>query len=424
MKFFTKNSFSKNVAILLTGTIIAQAIPLAISPVLTRLFSPEEFGLFAVYFGISQIISVFITGRYEMAIILPEKDEDAINIVAVSMIITLFISIISLLIIFPLRYVIATVLNSPDVANYLLLIPVTVFAIGIYTIFNLWLNRKGHYKNITTGKITRSAFSSLFSIGFGMTLFKTGGLIIADTIGQLIAGFFVLIKSLKSDRDKVSKVSKAGMMKQAKRYVHFPKFNVISGLFEKASGQLPVILLASFFGTAISGLFSLSQRIIAAPGSIVGASVGDVFRQQVSIEYQKNGDCRETFLDLLKLLLLIGIIPFSVLAVFAPFLFSFIFGPEWRIAGEYAQIMILMFFLSFVVSPLSNMFIIAEKQKIDLVIQIILFIFVSVSFIVGYNIFKHPKAAILFYSVTYCVKYCIELYLSFQFSRGIKKSLS
>ena len=406
------------------GTVAAQAIPLAISPVLTRLFSPADFGLFALYFGVSQIISVFITGRYEMAIILPEKDEDAINVVAISIIITLFVSIISLIIILPFRNTFAELLTSPEISNYLLLIPLTVFAIGIYTIFNFWLNRKGQYKNISAGKITRSMLSSFFSIGFAFTLLKTGGLIIADTIGQLTAGLFVFFKSIKNDKDKIHFISKRSMISQSKRYVHFPKFNIISGLFEKASGQLPVILLASFFGTAISGLFSLSQRVIAAPGSIIGASVGDVFRQQVSIEYQKTGECRETFLDLLKLLLLIGIIPFSVLSIFAPFLFSFIFGPEWRVAGEYAQIMTLMFFLSFVVGPLSNMFIIAEKQKIDLFIQIILFIFVSVSFIVGYNIFKHPKVAILFYSATYCVKYCFELYLSFQFSKGLKKSLS
>jgi O-antigen/teichoic acid export membrane protein len=127
-------------------------------------------------------------------------------------------------------------------------------------------------------------------------------------------------------------------------------------------------------------------------------------------------------MKLFKLLLIIAVIPFILLFFLAPFLFSFIFGPEWRVAGEYTQIMTVMFFLSFVVSPLSNMFIIAEKQKIDLFIQIILFIFVSVSIIVGYNIFKHPKVAILLYSITYCVKYCIELYLSFLFSKGKKNA--
>jgi O-antigen/teichoic acid export membrane protein len=353
-----------------------------------------------------------------MAIILPEKDEEAINIVAISMIITLFVSLLSLIIIIPFRHTFALLLNSPQLEHYLLLVPVTVFAIGIYTIFNLWLNRKGFYKDISAGKISRSAFSSIFSLGFGMTLLKSGGLIIADTIGQLVSGIFVMIKALKYDRDKMSKISLVEMKKQAVRYVHFPKFNIVSGFFEKASGQAPVILLSSFFGPAVSGLFSLSQRIIAAPGSLIGSSVGDVFRQQASIEYKKNGNCTKTFLSLLKFLVLIAVIPFAILIVFAPFLFSFIFGPEWRIAGEYAQIMTIMFFLSFVVSPLSNMFIIAEKQKIDLIIQILLFSFVSVSFVVGYNIFRHPKAAILLYSVTYCIKYCIELYLSFQFSKG------
>jgi O-antigen/teichoic acid export membrane protein len=412
------DKFSRSVLTLLIGTIVAQAIPLAVSPVLARLFTPEAFGLFALYFGISQIISVFITGRYEMAIILPEKDEEAINIVAISMIITLFISLFSLIVILPLRHVFSLLLNSPQLEDYLLLVPVTVFAIGIYTIFNLWLNRKGYYKDISAGKITRSAFSSIFSLGFGMTLLKSGGLIIADTIGQLISGLFVMIKSAKYDRKLIKKISLVEMKKQALRYVHFPKFNIVSGFFEKASGQLPVILLSSFFGPAVSGLFSLSQRIIAAPGSLIGASVGDVFRQQASIEFQKNGNCSGTFVSLLKFLVLIAVIPFAILIVFAPFLFSFVFGPEWRIAGEYAQIMTVMFFLSFVVSPLSNMFIIAEKQKIDLIIQILLFSFVSVSFVVGYNLFRHPKAAILLYSVTYCVKYCIELFLSFQFSKG------
>jgi O-antigen/teichoic acid export membrane protein len=122
------------------------------------------------------------------------------------------------------------------------------------------------------------------------------------------------------------------------------------------------------------------------------------------------------------LLVLLAIIPFLVVFIFSPFLFSFIFGAEWRIAGEYAQIMTVMFFLSFIVSPLSNMFIIAEKQKIDLIIQILLFGFVTLSFIVGYKIFSNPKVTIMIYSIIYSIKYCFELYLSYKFSKGVKIS--
>jgi O-antigen/teichoic acid export membrane protein len=204
----------------------------------------------------------------------------------------------------------------------------------------------------------------------------------------------------------------------AKRYSHFPKFNVVSGLFEKGSGQIPIIMLSMFFGASVTGFFSFSQRIIAAPGSLIGVSIGDVFRQHASIEYKEKGNCHGTFLKLFRLLVLVAVIPFTIILLFSPSIFSFVFGAEWRIAGEYAQIMTVMFFLSFVVSPLSNMFIIAEKQDLDLVIQIILFTFVVISFIAGYRIFNHPKIAIALYTIIYSIKYCIEFYLSLQFSRG------
>jgi O-antigen/teichoic acid export membrane protein len=402
----------------MAGTIIAQAIPIAFSPVLTRIFSPENFGLFAVYFSISQLLSVFITGRYEYAIILPEKDEDAINVVALCLSITIIVSLLSLLIFIPFRFVIADLLNMHEIGNYLVLMPLTVFAIGVYTTINIWFNRKGFYKNISSGKVLRSSFTTFFSIGFGLTLMKSAGLIIADTIGQLAAMVYVFSKSLRFDRDKILLISRIAMIEQARRYIHFPKFNIISGLFEKGSGQIPVIFLTAFFGSSVTGLFSLSQRVIAAPEGLIAVSVGDVFRQQASLEYQQNGSCRKTFLKLFKILLLIAIVPFIFLAVFAPFLFSVIFGQEWRIAGDYTRIMTIMYFLSFVVSPLSNMFIIAEKQKIDLFIQVVLFTFICLSFIFGYNIFNNSRTAILLFTITYSLKYCVEFYLSYRFSKG------
>lgn len=363
-------------------------------------------------------MSVFITGRYEYAIILPEKDEDAINVVALCLSITLLISLVSAVIFVPFRYQIADLLNKHEIGDYLFLIPVTIFAIGVYSTFNLWFNRKGFFKNVSIGKIFRSSFSSFFSVGFGVTVLKSAGLIIADTIGQLAAAFYLSFKFLRSDKDIIKSVSKSGMNEQAKRYKQFPKYNILSGLLEKGSGQVPVILLTAFFGSSVTGLFSLSQRVIAAPEGLISVSIGDVFRQKASLEFQQNGNCRKSFLDLFRLLLSISIIPFLILAIFAPFLFAFVFGEEWRIAGNYAQIMTIMFFLSFIVSPLSNMFIIAEKQKIDLFIQIFLFTYICLSFIAGFNIFKDPGKAILIYSVIYSIKYCIEFYLSYRFSKG------
>jgi O-antigen/teichoic acid export membrane protein len=403
----------------MTGTLIAQAIPVAFSPVLTRLFTPENFGLFALYFSISQIMSVFITGRYEYAILLPEKDEDAINIVALCISITLLVSFVTLLIFVPFRHQLAELINKQEIASFLALIPATIFAIGIYTTFNLWFNRKAYYNNISAGKILRSSASTIFSVGFGVTIVKTAGLIIADTIGQLLAAFFMLVKFLKCDKLFMKNITVAGMKMQAVRFNQFPKYNILSGLLEKGSGQIPVILLSGFFGSAVTGFFSLSQRIIAVPEGLISVSIGDVFRQKASFEYKKNGNCRKTFLNLLKMLLMVSVIPFIILAFSAPFLFELFFGEEWRLAGTYAQIMTVMFFLSFVVSPLSNMFIIAEKQRIDLIIQIFLFTLICISFIAGFKLFNNAKTAIIFFTATYSIKYFVEFFLSYKFSNGV-----
>lgn len=416
---FLSSPFSKSVLTLMTGTMIAQAIPVAISPVLTRLFTPENFGLFALYYSISQIMSVFITARYEYAIILPEKDEDAINVVALCLSITVMVSVLSLLVFIPLRHEIAYLLKKDNLPTFLVLIPITTFAIGVYTTFNLWFNRKGFYRSISTGKIVRSSVSTFLSVGFGLTLIKSAGLILADTIGQLSAAILMAWRFLKYDKPKLKKISIPKIKEQANRFIHFPKFNIISGLMEKGSGQIPVLLLSGFFGASIAGFFSLSQRVIAAPEGLISVSVGDVFRQQASLEFQKNGNCRSIFIELFKMLIVISLIPFLILAFAAPVIFELVFGEQWRIAGGYVQIMTFMYFLSFVVSPLSNMFIIAEKQKIDLMIQIFLFTFICVSFIAGYSIFRKPEAAILLYTITYSIKYILELYLSYKFSRGV-----
>lgn len=424
LAFSGSKSFSRNVLILMTGTIIAQAIPLAVSPLLARLFSPEQFGLFALYFSISQIFAVFVTGRYESAIILPDEEDDAVNLLALSISITIAVTLILVLLVFAARFVLADILHKAGLYKLILLMPLTVLSIGFYNTFNLWLNRTGKFSDISTGKILRSAFSSGFSIAFGLTVLKTGGLIVADTIGQFCAGVFVLGRSLKEGSAKILSFRKDRMKAMAIRYKHFPKFNVVSGLFEKGAGQMPVILLSGFFGQAVTGFFSLSQRIIAAPGSLIGVSVGDVFRRHASAEFSEKGNCHETFMKLFRILLLISVVPFVLLFAFSPAVFAFIFGEEWRIAGEYTRIMTVMYFLSFVVSPLSNMFIIAEKQNIDLVIQIFLFAFVTISFIAGHSIFGDPASAILLFSITYSVKYCIEFWLSYRFSKGRKPDIN
>ena len=137
-RFLPKSEFGRNVLTLMTGTTIAQAIPIAISPILTRIYTPEDFGLFAFYASIASIISVVATGRYELAIMLPKKDDDAINIVVLSILISFLVSLLSLIIVLVFNTQITNLLGNPEIANWLYFIPLTVLFTGIYQSFNYW----------------------------------------------------------------------------------------------------------------------------------------------------------------------------------------------------------------------------------------------------------------------------------------------
>lgn len=420
IKRLWNDKFSRNVLTLMTGTVISQAIPIAISPILTRIYTPEDFGLFALFFSVTSILSIIISARYEMTIILPEGDKDAVNLLALSIVITAGISLITLVLVLLFADVFAGWLHEPKIAGWLIFIPVSIFMIGIYQALSYWLNRKSRYTALSGTRITRSVGASVASLGLGYTAVKPGGLIIGDTIGQTITSAYVAWDFWRKDRHLLRNITKTDTLRLAKRYKHFPLFNMFSGLLEKGSGQVPLLLITSFWGLTISGLFSLSMRVISVPGSVIARAIGDVFRQQANEEFLEKGNCRRSFRKMTILLSAMAVIPFSLLFIFATPLFAFAFGPEWAVAGDYARIMTIMFFLQFIVSPLSNMFLIAEKQKIDLLIQAILFTFVCAAFLAGYNIFHNPVVAVSLFTAVYSIKYCVEFYLSYRFSFGKK----
>ncbi|MDD3506007.1 MAG: oligosaccharide flippase family protein, partial [Sulfurimonas sp.] len=181
-----KSEFSKNVLTLMTGTTIAQAIPIAISPILTRIYTPEDFGVFALYVAIASILSVIATGRYEMAIMLPKKDEDAVNIVALSIIISFFVSFISLVIVFIFNAKITNILGNPEISNWLYFIPITVLLTGVYQSFNYWSNRKKQYKRLAISRVVQSGSTATTNLGMGFGQMGSSGLILGQVLGLSI----------------------------------------------------------------------------------------------------------------------------------------------------------------------------------------------------------------------------------------------
>jgi O-antigen/teichoic acid export membrane protein len=410
-----KNDFNKNVLTLFTGTTIAQIIPIAITPILTRIYSPEEFGVFSLYMSIVMILSVLSTGRYELAIIIPKSDKDAINIAAFSLFVNIFMCFSILLFFLIGGKQLKKILGVNELGIWLYIIPVSLLLIGVYQIIYYWFNRKKMYRVMSNNKVTQQmgiGFSNII-IGFAS---RNGGLILGNVIGQFLALFLIGKKFLNKEKKILLEISKKEMLIQAKRYVDFPKYLTLAHTLNVSSSNLATIMFTSFFNTVVVGYFSLTQRILRFPLTIIGSAVSDVFRQKAADELIKFGNCKTLYLKTLFSLLFLGIIPFTILYILSPWLFSFIFGSEWKVAGEYARLMIPMLFLQFIISPLSSLFMVLEKQKLDLIWQIGLFLSTTVALVIGVLISRSIETSIVLFSAAYGVMYIINGLMTYNFA--------
>lgn len=360
---FPKGSFLANVLTLMTGTVIAQSIPIAISPILTRIYSPEDFGIFALYMSIASIIAVIATGQYEISVMLPEKDEDAFNLVALSIIIAFCISSITLFVVWIFNDSIVSYIGNPEISQWLYLIPLTILLTGIYNPLNYWLNRKKHYKRLAINRVLQSTATAATNLEMGLNGFGTSGLIVGGIVGQSVVTGALGWYAWRDDKQKIRLIKKNKVIENAKKYQNFPKFNAVQTFLDSFRLSGVVFLITYFFNLTILGYYSFAMRILQAPLGIIGSSVSQVFYQKAADNYNSKQQVWPILKKTILKLSLISLPVFLMIGFFAPDVFSFVFGSRWREVGIYAQILLPWLLINFISSPISTVPLILNKQK-------------------------------------------------------------
>jgi len=410
-KLKSESEFSRNVLTLMTGTTIAQAIPIAISPILTRIYTPEDFGVLALFIAISSIFGSIANARYDLAIMLPRKDGDAINILALGFIITFLISLILLVIIILFNEYLTNILNNKEIGIWLYFVPITVFFMGLFNLLNYFNTRKKYYKDIANATIIKSIILAITQLSIGFVKSGASGLIGGQVLSQMFANIR-LLKNIVKDKVLISKIKKVKIIALMKRYQDFPKFSMWAILANTLSIHLINILISSFYSITTLGFYSLVQRVLALPSILIGNSIGQVFFQQATKEKQASGKIINIFNSTIKKIFPIGIIFFGTLFMVVESLFAFIFGEEWRIAGEYSQVMVPLFFIRFIILPFMFIPSIFEKIKVDLYFQLGLLISYILAFISGQFMdleFKSFLELMVFVVTIYYIMYMIFL---------------
>jgi len=414
-----QHQFVRQFLTLFTGTVVSQLIVFGVTPILTRIYTEKLFGILTLYTSITLTLKILITLRYEITLVLPKRDKDAINLLALNILIVTALSVVVLIISILLKNQINNLFDDGGLGQFIYLVAPGVFSLGLIEAFTFWNNRFQKYNHISQSRISRSVSGSAFQLLVGYSKFSNIGLVPGLIVGQFISLIHLITISLKKIKTLTNYISFARMFFLFKKYKDIPKYNTLLNFANTLSNQIPGLLIPNYFGLSSAGQFGLSNRVVATPFSMIGQSVSQIFFKKSADIFNNNrkdfyGFVKKTYKNLFIISLLL-----SATIFVASFFFELIFGSTWSYSGLYTRILVPWLFLMFLNSPITSIIVVLNKQQIMIAYDILLLIFRIVAIFSGYYFFDSIILALIFYSFT---GVCFNLYLIFLFLKISKKA--
>jgi len=401
-----KSSFVGNVLALGGGTVLAQTIAVLVAPVTSRLFDPEAFGLAAVFGSIVGFFAIVSCLRYELAIMLPEDDVDAAALLGLCFILPAAISLLSLAAIACCGQLVLETLQASELVPYAWLIPLALFLQGILLPLRYWNSRHRRFHRLASVSVACGASGVAATIGAGCAGYTSGGSLVMAKLVTPICEVGALLWYLPRDVSYISRHCKArSMWRMARRYVKFPAFSALSGLVNTGSHQVPPILLAAFFGTAVVGLYSRALALVALPVMLVAQAVSQVFFQRAAEKKAAGEDLGQLVEQVCVRLTGLMTLPLLMVAIIGPDIFSVLFGIKWTEAGLYAAILVPYMFFVLITATLTSLFDVLECQGTEFLFNVLLLTSRVASLVLGAVLLRDVKAAVLLFSVVSALGY-------------------
>lgn len=395
----------RNILKIAGGNVLAQVVLLGTAPILTRLYSPEDFGVLALFTTTCAMLNCFSSLCYERAILLPKEDRDALSIVILGGVIL----IVTTLMVTCLTFLLKPAINSsfPALqtnAHLIQILPLGMVLLGIWQILQYWNLRRKQFHRLTASKVSETGVSSLFKIFSGLSFgggfgWLIGGYLLGYAASILIQAWGELFSLGKAIRT----ASFRAMKEQALRYKSFPLFATWNYLLNQIMRSSVVYCLSYFYAPSIVGFFSVGSRLLQQPILFLSDAVQKVYFQKSAEDFAHGLDINREFRRILILLSLIGGAPFLVLLFFGAPIFSVVFGGQWETAGVYAQIMAPWFFFIFVGAPSNVIYEVLQRQKIKLLLNGAKS-FLAVAGLITFSVLsKDPIEALAIYTVVNCL---------------------
>ncbi|WP_320054125.1 oligosaccharide flippase family protein [uncultured Acetobacteroides sp.] len=361
-----KSDFTRNVGTLFTGNGISMAVNLLSLPILSRLYTPEEFGSIALYVAIAQLIAVFVSGRYDYALMLPRKSGEALKVALSGVVLSFYMSILVAVVLYFSYDRLLAFFPHPTFARLIWLLPIIGFLLSVRQILSMWFSRRSRFKFTSQSKVLQTVVANGVRLPRAIYANGVAGLWLGFVVSELVALVQGMFFFWKHDYRLLRTSKKTEFKETLAKYASFPMYSMPISFLNSISTNLLIYAFSYSFSASVVGLYERFSKMISVPLDMVSSSFSIVFFQKMSFVSSKRRFYRRAYL----VCLLIGGLMNLPVVLWGPKIFSFVLGGNWQFAGEMARYLAPLMVFGFANKCIGTTFSTINKNGVMLVWQL------------------------------------------------------
>ncbi len=359
----TANVFGRRVMVLATGALSGHLVMAAVTPVISRLYTPHDFAVIGIFVSLLALLVVMSDGGYSRAVPLPDSDQVAAFVLGLSACIVVAATAATVIGVWLVKDRLAAWTNAPGLSRYLWWLPVMLLAAGLYQVCSYWAIRRHAYHMIARTRVEQSVGQAVAMVALGMARIGGVGLIIGDAVGAVIGAWRLARFVWRGDRMLIGGITRAGVQSVAGRYAYFPLFAMPAALLQSLQTKIPILLVASFYGAHAAGSLTFAHGVMWVLATVTSDTVAQVYLGRgAELARHDPENLKRLFNRTARVLLTSMAPPLVLIGAVAPPLFVAVFGAEWLEAGHYVRSLVPALIARLVVGPIFQTLTILERQ--------------------------------------------------------------
>lgn len=399
----------QNYAFVLSGTGLNIMVQLVVAPLLARIYGPEAYGIFSIFNAVCTNLALLATLRLPQALLLPKEEIDFNSLMRLSLLSSFTVSVLLFIVLFLFGNSVLAFFQAGSLNDFFYLIPIAVFLIALNQVLGQWQYRLNEFKkavSIDTGVLIGvRIFNLVFGwVSNGVSIGLVAGDILGKTIGSILSWRFIIRTRIKI---LFQPISWSQLRKTLVEYRQYPVYNLPGVWVGMFSDQLPVFFFSHQFGLKTIGFLALATSMLDLPKRLLAYSVSSIFyKRAVELTRESDHGLQKFVSQMLYSFLALSLVPYTIVIVFGPELFSFVFGAEWTLSGTLAQYIALYSVVELLYISMDSIYYVLRKEKrlfhFQLITFLARFLALLVSYLGSFPLERSVQLLVIINAVLYC----------------------